>query len=238
MAIVYITKNLLDGKKYIGVDSKNDPSYLGSGKHLKRAIEKYGKKNFTKEILFEFPDEESAYLKERDIILELDAVKSPNYYNIHPGGMGGWGHIDVSGEKNPMYGKNVRDSYIKNYGEELGNKLYDESRIKAGEKTSASLKGTTKSESHRNSLSESKKNFWKSLSEDEKIERRKKMSIDMKSAGIIRSEEYKKKMSESLKKSSDKIHRKEKCKICGKEMNIQNLERWHGDKCKNKEINK
>lgn len=238
MAIVYITKNLIDGKKYIGVDGKNDPTYLGSGKHLKIAIGKYGKDNFLKEILFKFPDEESAYLKEKEIILELDAVKSPDYYNIHPGGMGGWGHVDVIGENNPMYGKSVKDSYIKKYGEELGNELYVESRRKAGEKTSAVLKGRSKSEEHRNNLSESKKNFWKSLSEEEKVERRKKMSLDMKSAGITRSEEYKKKMSESLKRSSDKIHRKEKCNICGKEMSIQNLKRWHGDNCKNKEINK
>ncbi len=42
--IIYITTNLLNGKKYIGKDEKNNPSYLGSGKLLKLAINKHGKK--------------------------------------------------------------------------------------------------------------------------------------------------------------------------------------------------
>ena len=85
MAILYLTTNKLDGKKYIGVDGKNNPDYLGSGKYLKRAILKYGRENFTKEILFEFDSEADAYLKEIEIIHELNAVESEEYYNIHPG---------------------------------------------------------------------------------------------------------------------------------------------------------
>jgi group I intron endonuclease len=43
--------NLLNGKIYIGKDKNNNPKYLGSGKLLRLAIEKYGLNNFVKEIL-------------------------------------------------------------------------------------------------------------------------------------------------------------------------------------------
>jgi hypothetical protein len=49
--VVYITQNLINGKLYIGKDSKNNPKYLGSGILLNKAIEKYGRHNFKKTIL-------------------------------------------------------------------------------------------------------------------------------------------------------------------------------------------
>ena len=49
--IIYLTTNLINGKKYVGLDMNNDKNYLGSGVHIKRAIKKYGKENFIKEIL-------------------------------------------------------------------------------------------------------------------------------------------------------------------------------------------
>lgn len=51
--IVYKTINKINGKIYIGQDSHNNPKYLGSGVVLNNAIKKYGKENFTKEILQE-----------------------------------------------------------------------------------------------------------------------------------------------------------------------------------------
>ena len=57
MAIVYCTHNTINGKKYIGKDSKNNSHYLGSGVNIKQAIQKYGKENFEKEILWEGPIE-------------------------------------------------------------------------------------------------------------------------------------------------------------------------------------
>ena len=82
--IIYKTTNLINGNFYIGQDSKNNPLYLGSGKLLNRAIEKYGKENFIKEII-ECCDSKQ-HLDEREIfwILELNPV-----YNIAKGGSGG-----------------------------------------------------------------------------------------------------------------------------------------------------
>ena len=49
---VYLTENLVNGKKYIGQTTKDQNiNYLGSGKYLLRAIEKYGKENFKRSIL-------------------------------------------------------------------------------------------------------------------------------------------------------------------------------------------
>ena len=54
---IYITTNHINGKKYIG-QKKYDKydywkTYLGSGILLSRAINKYGRENFSKEIIEE-----------------------------------------------------------------------------------------------------------------------------------------------------------------------------------------
>ena len=49
--IIYKTTNLINSKIYVGQDSKNNYNYLGSGIIIKKAIKKYGKENFKKEII-------------------------------------------------------------------------------------------------------------------------------------------------------------------------------------------
>ena len=49
--IIYKTTNLINNKIYIGQDSKNNSNYFGSGYFINRALKKYGKENFKKEIL-------------------------------------------------------------------------------------------------------------------------------------------------------------------------------------------
>lgn len=91
-AYVYKITNLVNGKIYLGVHISNefDPTYYGSGKLIKRAIEKYGKENFTIEVLEEFDDIDLAFDYEHYVIDELDAVNDDMYYNLAPGGHGGF----------------------------------------------------------------------------------------------------------------------------------------------------
>ena len=84
--VIYMTTNKINGRKYIGLDSKNNPSYLGSGKAFKLSIKKYGKENFNKEILCYCGSMEELLEKEKYYIREYNAVDSKEFYNIAEGG--------------------------------------------------------------------------------------------------------------------------------------------------------
>ena len=86
---IYITTNLVNKKKYIGQCSYNKVRtefYLGSGKHIIAAIKKYGKENFSREILCEAENLEELNRLEREYIKLHNAVESREYYNVSPGG--------------------------------------------------------------------------------------------------------------------------------------------------------
>lgn len=89
---IYLTKNLVNGKFYVGKRiSRTSPEkdyYLGSGTILKRAILKYGKENFQKEIL-EFCTNQN--LEEREVFWIKTTKANKIGYNITEGGTGGRG---------------------------------------------------------------------------------------------------------------------------------------------------
>lgn len=60
---VYLTTNIVNLKIYIGVHSTYNPNdnYLGSGVVINKAINKYGKQNFTKQILYYCHEAKHAY---------------------------------------------------------------------------------------------------------------------------------------------------------------------------------
>lgn len=128
---IYITENTIDGKKYIGMCTRNDPNYIGSGVLLRNAIKKYGKNSFKRTVLQECGTFEELCEAEKYWIDYYDAVNSPNFYNLIEGGYGGntdqlkayWSSLTPEerkrvrnwkpffktnppvGEKNPNYGK-------------------------------------------------------------------------------------------------------------------------------------
>lgn len=118
--IVYKRTNKINNKVYIGqtlqtLDERwaNDKGYRGSVKFYS-AIEKYGPENFTHEILKDNLTKEEADYWEEYYINFYDSVNTG--YNLKTGGSHcayseeskkkmSENHADVSGEKNPMYGK-------------------------------------------------------------------------------------------------------------------------------------
>ena len=85
---VYMTTNLINGKKYIGQHKSCDfdNSYIGSGSYLTNAIKKYGRNNFKCELLQKAENKEALNNLEEQYIKKYDAVNSDEFYNILPGG--------------------------------------------------------------------------------------------------------------------------------------------------------
>jgi hypothetical protein len=84
---VYKTTNTSNGKYYIGLKSSDtlDDDYLGSGIAFKRAVKKYGKDKFKKEILSIFSTREEASEFER-VTVNIDIVNDKLSYNLCLGG--------------------------------------------------------------------------------------------------------------------------------------------------------
>jgi len=84
--VIYLTTNNINGRKYIGLDSANNPYYYGSGTALKLALKKYGRRNFTKEILCHCNSIDELNKKEQYYIDKYNAIENPLFYNIAIGG--------------------------------------------------------------------------------------------------------------------------------------------------------
>lgn len=87
---IYITENLVNGKKYLGqrVYKGRWKYYLGSGKLLKKAIKAYGSSNFSRKIIYEAADLADLNRAEKYFIELYNAVADPNWYNLTEGGKG------------------------------------------------------------------------------------------------------------------------------------------------------
>lgn len=106
--VIYKTINLVNNKYYIGYHKTEDlnDTYLGSGVFLKKAINKYGKENFKKEILFIFNNKESALLKEHELVNQ-DIINDKKSYNLKIGGEGGWDYINNKLKYDPVFRNEV-----------------------------------------------------------------------------------------------------------------------------------
>jgi hypothetical protein len=82
--------------------------YMGSGKVIKRAIEKYGVNNFQKVILETFENSEAMYAREKEIVTE-EFLSRDDVYNLRRGGLGGFEYINKTGKN--LYGSNGQLGY-------------------------------------------------------------------------------------------------------------------------------
>lgn len=173
---VYKTTCLVNNKIYIGKhQTKNlNDGYLGSGKSLLRAVNKYGKENFKVERILLNNEEEMNELEA--FIVDEEFVSRKDTYNITLGGFGGFFYINSSGLNI------VKGRY---YSPE------------ARKKMSLANKGRKLSENHKKKISDN--NELTNISRGRKVSenfRRKKLSGDYEAVRL--SEEHKRKISESL----------------------------------------
>lgn len=154
--IIYKTTNILNGDFYVGMSKTNNKYYLGSGIYLNRAIKKYGRKNFKKEII-----EMCTNIKklEKREIYWIDKL-NPNY-NISKGGTGNINPSEETrrklsmasaGKNNGMYGKNkeLNPFYGKHHSIKTKNKL--------SKKAKERFKDITKHPTYGKKLTQSTKN--------------------------------------------------------------------------------
>lgn len=122
--IVYLTKNLLNGKIYVGAHATSNlnDGYIGSGVYLLDAIKSYGRENFSRIVLYTCKNADDMYEVER-LLVDENFVQSPMTYNIQVGGRQLYMSLPISkldlsrrnsGKRNPFYGrKHTEEAKIK-----------------------------------------------------------------------------------------------------------------------------
>lgn len=129
---VYIITNKINHKFYIGKHSTNnlDDGYMGSGKVIKNATQKYGLENFNKRILCFCDSAEDALEIEKFLVTE-NLIKREDCYNANIGGKGG----SVKGRKfSEEAKKHISESLIGNqYAKGKHHTFSEEHRHKIGE---------------------------------------------------------------------------------------------------------
>jgi len=121
---IYKTTNLVNGKFYYGkhsTDNIND-GYLGSGKLLLKAINKYGRENFNKEILTYCESSEDAFELE-ELVVNQDEVENRMCYNVKVGGRGG-GHNINHTECSKLKISNTKSEEIKQIDKDTGETIH------------------------------------------------------------------------------------------------------------------
>ena len=163
---IYKTTNTVNNKIYIGkhqTENVND-NYLGSGVSLERAIKKYGKEYFVKEILHIFDNEEEMNSKEKELVTE-EFIKRKDNYDKSLGGEGG---SNFKGKKHTKETKEKLSEIakVRTYSDETrkkiseGNKkrvISEETKLKLSEKAKLRFQNEESREKH----SELMKQYYK-----------------------------------------------------------------------------
>lgn len=151
--LVYLITNTVDGKIYIGKHETYDPddNYMGSGKHLKRAQEKYGINKFERTVLADF-DEPYSMNSMEAVLVDEEFVARKDTYNITVGGNGGFYYAMKKWRE-----LQNDDCYKKNEQEIRKARWKDESYRK---KMLETRKKLIASEQYRNKISEGVKRYF------------------------------------------------------------------------------
>ena len=242
--LLYKTTNLINNKTYIGIHQTNkiDDGYLGSGLAMERAIKKYGKHNFKREII-EYCDSYDELLEREKHYVNEKWVSEDTNYNLKTGGQSSG---VLSEESKAKISNTLKEKYA------------------SGEIKSRNVAPYVATDEQKKQISESLKERYKTKTHHRKgckgqvpWNKGKKGQIPWNKGltGLTRkpsklgpmSEEQKKKQSESLKeyykthihptKGLDSWNKGLKmeqvtCPHCSKLTDIANGKRWHFDNCK------
>lgn len=151
---LYKITNLINNKIYIGIRSTNNlnDGYFGSGVTLRKAIKKYGRENFNKEIL-EWFDWRCEAINREEQIVNLDFVKRSDTYNMTIGGQGGPTNLGRLWNA---------ETKIKNKNSHIGKLASEETKLKMSEnhKNNNSLFIVRHSDKTKLALSKHQKELW------------------------------------------------------------------------------
>lgn len=246
---LYKITNKINHKIYIGVHSTDclNDGYMGSGKILKLAYEKYGIENFEKEIL-EFFETSNEMLESERNVVNSEFRNRKDTYNIAIGGNSG----DTGSYKNPARSKKISEK-LKNRAtmiDKNGNLVkvscdedYETLELVGLTKNHAMYKNMITNENVYTttddpriktgelkgvtigmvSVKDSNGNTFSVRKDDERFLSGELVGI---TKGCKQTEESNKKRSDALK-GIPKPQPKFKCPICGKETTKINLKRWH-----------
>lgn len=135
---IYKITNLINGKIYIGKrqSATFDSHYWGSGTHITRAIKKYGKENFDREIIEWCQSLEEIVSREMYWIAKLDAQNPDVGYNLSKGGLGSAGCTwseesreklrQYKGPKSPNWGRCPTEEHRQHLSEAHKGKVLSE----------------------------------------------------------------------------------------------------------------
>jgi hypothetical protein len=133
--IIYVTINIVTGKRYVGIHTRGVKSYIGSGKYFKLAVAKHGKKNFRRIDVEKFDSVDAGLAMEREWIKGMNS-KWPMGYNLNDGGRG---NLNPTEETRMKIGCGWRGKHLPDYMKDnlrrirTGTTLSPEHRAKIGE---------------------------------------------------------------------------------------------------------
>ena len=157
---IYITENLINGKKYIGQHKGTyEDNYLGSSKILQQSIAKYGRENFRRTILEETSTQCELDEKEIAWIEKFDAVNRNDFYNLTSGGTGG-NTLEKLTESELECRSNKIKSWFKNLSEEEKENLSKIRSVNQKKQRQDKLKEQNRIASFRSTM-ENKSKEWK-----------------------------------------------------------------------------
>ena len=227
---IYETTNLINNKTYIGQHITKDLNdrYLGSGSYIKKAIKKYGRHNFKKEILLFAVDQNALNILERGLVTEEYIAENTNY-NLKEGGRAGGKLSEFA--KSKLRGKKHTEEHKRKISEANRKKKHSvEVRLKM-------------------SMDRRGKNYIERYGVEKSEEIKKKASLKLSGTnnpmyGKKRSDLSKRNKSEESKNNLSKKAKlralngtnpfiiPHTCSVCGKVGKGPNMFRYHNDNCK------